>query len=98
MTGEPNVIPSQPRRRLVLRRVRAHRFASAAALFAPVTVVSVAFDLDAVLVHHTGLMFWLSVFLLGTVLICTLVALVLSFIERPKEVEILEGHTPRDVI
>ena len=93
MTDEQNVIPPQPRRRRLMRRVKAHRLAGAAALSALLASASALFDLDAVLVHHAGPVFWLSALLLGTTLVCALIALLLSFAEQPKEVEILEGST-----
>ena len=98
MTHAPSVVPPQPRRRLVLRRVKAHRFANAAVVAALLAAVSALFDLDAFLAYRSGPVFWFAIFLLGITLVCALIAVLFLFTEQPKEVEVFETSSTSHVI
>jgi hypothetical protein len=82
----------------VLRRVKAHRFADAAVVAALLAAVSAIFDFDAFLVHRSGPVFWFAIFLLGIMLVCAFMAVLFSFTEQPKEIEVSEGSSISHVI
>jgi hypothetical protein len=90
MTETSNIIPPQPRRRIVKRQVKARRFAQATSISSVGLAASVLFGYDALLSRHSGLVLWLALVLVGVMLACALVAGFFFLTEQPKQVEVIE--------
>ena len=88
MANPSQVVPPQPKVRLVMRRVKAHRCGQAAGVSAFALVATALFDTDAVLLHHSGPMFWLAISILCVTLACSLVASFFHLTEQPRQVEV----------
>ena len=91
MIDTSNIVPPQPRRRIVTRRVKTRRFAQATLIAGAGLAVSVLFDYDALVSRQLGFVFWLAVVLVGVMFACALVAGFFLLTERSRQVEILEN-------
>lgn len=89
MTDASNVVPPQPKREIVLRRIKARRFAQATMTAGVGFLVIVLFNFDSVVSHTRGLAFWCAIFLFASVCIFALLWSFFFFTEQPKEVEVV---------
>ena len=88
MASPSQVVPPQPKVRLVMRRVKAHRWGQAAGVAALMLVVTVLLDIDAVFAHRSGPMFWFAISIFCVTLACTFVAVFFQLTEHPRQVEV----------
>lgn len=92
MTTTSNVVPAQPQRYTVMRRVKARRFALATVSCGFGLVVSVLFDYNALMMRQSGFVFWLALALVGVMSACALAAVFYLLKEQPSKVEVLEDR------
>lgn len=94
MAPELDVLPPQPTRRVVMRRVKARCFARIAVISAGAAagVIALSNAKDSVVLGSAALL------ALAIMLVCAFVALFFAFTEEPREVEIVESSPQKGVI
>lgn len=85
------VVPPQLRRRVILRRVWGYRFVQSAGACYFALVLLVLRDWETVMLHHSGVQFWLALTLASLALPFTLLAAFFFLTEKPKPVEVLDN-------
>jgi len=85
------IVPPQPQRRRIFRRVWAYRFVQTAGACYFALAVGLLLEWETVMLGHSSIQFWIATTLASFGLLCTLLAIFFYFTEKPKQVEVLDN-------
>ncbi len=85
------IVPPQPQRRRIVRWVWAYRFVQTAGACYFALAVVLLLEWETVTLGYSSIQFWIAGALASFGLLCTLLAILFYFTEKPKQIEVLDN-------